>query len=108
MLVGDLRRDQSKDLRIDVDLLQVDGRDPVLLRQHAGQLFFGHRIGLHERIPESSPLSAGFLQAFAELLLRDQPFANEEVAEAILNEIRRHRKHLVRGRVRALPTVRDS
>ncbi len=84
MLVGDVRRNQLQDLRVDGDLRQVDGGHAVLLGEHPRELVLGHEAEADERVADARSRRPRLLQTLPELLLGDEALFDEEVPETEL------------------------
>ena len=89
VLLGDILSDELQDLLLDGDLVEVDRGNPVLLRQHPGELFFGHEAELDQSVADARPRGLGLGQSLLELLLGDEALADEQVPEAdFLSDLR--------------------
>jgi hypothetical protein len=81
MLLRDLGRDQLQDLRVDVELVEVDRGNPVLPGQHPGELLLGHEAEVDEGVSDPVAGRFGFGEPFLELRFRNESFADEEISE---------------------------
>ena len=81
VLLRDVLRDELDDLRVDVEVFEIDGRNAVLLRQEVGELVLLDGAGLDERgaNPRAGPLL--FFLGLPKLLDGDQVLADEELTE---------------------------
>ena len=74
-----IRRNERQDLRVDVHLAQIDGRDAVLLPRDARQVVLGDEIQIHQAVSEAHTglllLRPGSLQ----ILWRDEPFLEQSL-----------------------------
>ncbi len=78
----DLRLHHLDDAAVDmVDPRQIYGLYPVLAGKHARQIRLGNHTHRHQRVAETMAVSALLVQRRLQLLLRDQTFPDEEVAD---------------------------
>jgi len=88
---GHLLGDETENLLLDLDLLQIHRRDPELLGQGPSQLVLGDEPQLHQGIPDARLRLAGFPERLLKLLFGNEAFPDEEVAETILDDVCCHR-----------------
>ena len=69
------------DLRIDLEILQVDRRDAVLLAEEVGELVLLDGAHLDERRANAGAVSLLLFLGFAELLDRDQILSDEQFTQ---------------------------
>jgi hypothetical protein len=68
VLLGDLLLDQLDDLRVDLEILEVDRRDAVLLAEEVGELVLLDRPDLDQRRADAGAVLLLLLLRLAELL----------------------------------------
>ena len=74
--------DQLGDARVDLELRQVDRRHLVLPRQHLRELGLLDEAELDEVVADAGAVLLLLLERLVELLARDEPLADEEIAKA--------------------------
>ena len=83
VFLRDVSRNQPECLAVDVEIGQRDGRDAVLAGQEADQLLLADEAQANEDRPELVRLALLLGQGLTpQLLCRDEPLGDEEVAEA--------------------------
>jgi hypothetical protein len=82
VLLRNLLLHQLDDLRVDLEVLQVDRRDAVLLAEEVGELVLLDRSDLDQGGADPGAVLLLLLLRFAELLDRDQVFPDEQFTEA--------------------------
>src|SRR6266478_1850496 len=73
---GGVLGNQFDNIGIDFVILQVDGRNAVLTREHAGDVIIGDEAHFGQAASQLASIGALKLQRFLELVLRDQAFFN--------------------------------
>ncbi len=76
VLLADLAADQLDDVRLDLVLIEIDRRQPVLRREEAGDLAVGDEAELGERVAQVLPGFLLLLLCGAQLLQADELFAD--------------------------------
>src|SRR5207248_5408560 len=82
VLLGHVFGDELDDLRVDVEIFEVDCRHAVLLRKKVGELRLFDRAGLDQRGADAGAVLLLLLLRLAELLYRNQIFADKEFAKS--------------------------
>ena len=83
MLQRHVARDHLDDLGVHLEPREIHRRHAVLPRQHLGDLGFLDEAELHQVVADPGAVGLLFLKRLVELLLGDQAFTNEEVADPI-------------------------
>ena len=73
---------------IDLEPREVDGRHPVLPGEQLGQLVFIEEAKLHQAVAEPHAALRLLLEGARELLLGDEPLAEEQLADSVLGRYR--------------------
>ena len=81
VLLGGGLGHQLEHLRIDLEVLEVDGGDAVLLGEEAGQVRLGDGALLHQQGADAAAALARFLLRLLELLEGDEVLTNQQFAE---------------------------
>jgi hypothetical protein len=84
VLLRDLFGDQLDHRGVDVELVQVDVRDAVLLRDEGGELLLLKEPELGDLRTEARPTLLRFFARLPELLGREQVLADQEFADALV------------------------
>ena len=76
-----LHRNEADDLRIEIELSQLDGRHAVLPAQSERDIFIAEHAEADERRAEAAAARALMVQRDVELCLGDAPLAEQQLTE---------------------------
>src|SRR5205085_3173749 len=82
VLPRDRSGDETQRLRVDVDVVQRDGRDAVLPREEPDELLFGDEAEASEDGAEFLGLALLLGERLLELRVADQPFGDQQIPKA--------------------------
>ncbi len=83
VLCGELAGDELDDALIDLEVGEIDGRHPVLAREHARELHLGDEAELHEVVAYAHAGGLLLLERAIERFAGDQPLANEQLTDTL-------------------------
>ncbi len=95
VLGGDVWGEELQDFRVDLEARQIDRRHPVLPGQHLADLGLLDKTQFYQGVTQAHPGVFLFQERLFQLLLGDQPLADEDLTELVLGKGNARRTQLV-------------